>query len=117
MRRLRTQTLGIFATLALLPLTAAALPAGSSADLPTMSPTADGDRRWRVERDLQVAQGGGMSLNQAVERVKRQHPNGRIISAETRRSGNREVHYIKVLTKDNKVKTVTVQGRSLNSRG
>jgi hypothetical protein len=44
-----------------------------------------------------------------VERVRRQY-NGRIVSAETRVSGNREVHYIKVLTDDGKVKTVTVPG-------
>jgi hypothetical protein len=43
--------------------------------------------------------------------VKRQY-NGRIVSAETRMNGNREVHHIKVLTEDGKVKTVKIQGRS-----
>jgi hypothetical protein len=58
---------------------------------------------------LQLAQGGCTSLDQAVEQVRRQY-NGRIVSAETRVSGNREIHYIKVLTDDGKVKTVTVPG-------
>lgn len=60
-----------------------------------------------------LAQGGGMTLDQAVEQVRRQY-NGRIVSAETRVSGNREVHYIKVLLDDGKVKTVTVPGRVLS---
>jgi hypothetical protein len=58
---------------------------------------------------LQLAQGGCTTLDQAVEQVRRQY-NGRIVSAETRVSGKREIHYIKVLTDDGKVKTVTVSG-------
>ncbi|MDH4046555.1 MAG: hypothetical protein OEW68_02625 [Gammaproteobacteria bacterium] len=61
-----------------------------------------------------LAQGGGMTLDQAVEQVRRQY-NGRIVSAETRVKGNREVHYIKVLTEDGKVKTVQVNGRTLEN--
>ncbi len=53
---------------------------------------------------------GGKSLSDAVAQVRRQ-TNGKILSAETRVSGNREVHHIKVLTKDGKVKTHKVQGR------
>jgi len=53
---------------------------------------------------------GGKSLSEAVEQVRRQ-TNGQILSAVTRVSGNREVHHIKVLTKDGKVKTHKVQGR------
>jgi uncharacterized membrane protein YkoI len=56
---------------------------------------------------------GGMTLDQAVEQVRRQY-NGRIVSAETKVNGNREVHYIKVLLEDGKVKTVTVPGRVLS---
>jgi len=59
-----------------------------------------------------LAQGSGLTLDQAVEQVRRQY-NGRIVSAETRVSGNREMHYIKVLLDDGKVKTVTVPGRTL----
>jgi hypothetical protein len=66
---------------------------------------ADGERR------IQTAQNNGMSLSDAVEQVRRQ-TDGRIISAETRTSNGREVHYIKVLTKDGKVKTHKIQGRS-----
>lgn len=60
-------------------------------------------------RPLVVAQGNCKSLNQAVEEVRRQY-NGRIVSANTRVSGNRETHHIKVLTKDGTVKTVKVPG-------
>lgn len=57
-----------------------------------------------------VAQQDGMSLNEAVEMVRRRC-NCRIVSAETRRNGNREVHIIKVLTEDGKVRTERVPGR------
>ncbi len=80
----------IFAALALGPL-------GASAD--------DHDARPIV-----VAQNNGKSLSEAVEQVRRQ-TGGRILSAETKVSGGREVHHIKVLTKDGKVKTHKVQGR------
>jgi uncharacterized membrane protein YkoI len=58
-----------------------------------------------------MAQGGGKTLNEAVEQVRRQYKNGRIISAETKVSGGREVHHIRVMV-DGKVKTVKVNGRS-----
>lgn len=62
---------------------------------------------------LRLAQNNdGKTLSQAVEQVRRQ-TGGRILSAETRVQGNREVHHIKVLTKDGKVKTHQVQGRKL----
>lgn len=63
---------------------------------------------------LLVAQGNCPSLSEAVERIRQQH-NGRIVSAETRISGNREVHHIKVLTSDGKVRTFTVPGCPLRS--
>jgi translation initiation factor IF-1 len=62
-----------------------------------------------------VAQSGGPSLGEAVGRVRRQY-NGRIVSAETRVSGNREVHVIKVLTEDGKVITERIPGRIRNPR-
>ncbi len=68
-------------------------------------PVAGGERRFML------AQSGGPSLSEAVEQVRRQY-NGRIVSAETRMSGNRETHVIKVLTDDGKVKTVRIPGRS-----
>ncbi len=57
-----------------------------------------------------VTQQDGMTLSQATESVRRR-TNGRIVSAQTRVQGGREVHYIKVLTKDGKVKTHRVNGR------
>ncbi len=59
---------------------------------------------------LSVMQSNGVTLSQAVEQVRRQY-NGRIVSAETQVSGNRETHVIKVLTEDGKVKTVRVPGK------
>lgn len=57
-----------------------------------------------------IAQNSGKSLSEAVEQVRRQ-TGGRILSAETRIEGGREVHHIKVLTEDGKVKTHKVPGR------
>ena len=59
---------------------------------------------------VRIVQNGGMTLSEAVESVRRS-TDGRIVSAETRTSGGREVHYIKVLTKDGKVKTHKIPGR------
>ena len=50
------------------------------------------------------------SLSQAIESVRRK-TGGKVLSAETRVQGGREVHHIKVLTKDGKVKTHKVNGR------
>ena len=86
--------------------------AGGSGMIGALEP----DPGLATSQGLSMAQGGGLTLNQAVEQVRRQYK-GRIVSAETKRSGNREVHYIKVLTDDGKVKTVTVQGRSLSGGG
>lgn len=67
--------------------------------------------RDRGKSKYRVAQSnGGKSLSEAVEQVRRK-TNGRILSAETKVKGNREVHHIKVLTDDGKVKTHKVQGR------
>ena len=67
--------------------------------------------QYQPEPTYRVAQQGGMTLAQAIESVRRR-TNGRVVSAETRVQGGREVHYIKVLTKDGKVKTHRVSGRS-----
>jgi len=60
--------------------------------------------------ELDAFQNRGLTLSQAVAQVKRQY-NGQIVSAVTKVSGNREIHVIKVLTQDGKVKTVRVPGR------
>jgi hypothetical protein len=70
---------------------------------------AERNRHSPPQERLLVAQNACLSLNEAVERVRRQY-NGRIVSAETRVSGNREVHHIKVLTQDGKVKTERIPG-------
>ena len=75
------------------------------------------DSAGRISRDLVIHQRGGKSLNEAIADVKRRFPNGRVVSAETQRSGNREVHRIKVLTGDGRVRTISVPGRALGSRG
>jgi DNA-binding transcriptional ArsR family regulator len=63
------------------------------------------------ETAMEVSQGNnGKSLSEAVEQVRRQ-TGGRILSAETKMQGDREMHHIKVLTKDGKVKTHKIQGR------
>ena len=62
------------------------------------------------DTDASTMQGGGVSLGEAVEQVRRQYK-GRIVSAVTEVNGNREVHVIKVLLDDGKVKTVRVQGK------
>ncbi len=61
--------------------------------------------------ELIITQSNGPTLSEAVAMVKRQYK-GRIVSAETKISGGREVHHIKVLTEDGKVKTVKIPGRS-----
>ncbi len=59
---------------------------------------------------MEVAQNDGMTLSEAVESV-RSRTKGRIISADTKSKNGNEVHHIKVLTKDGKVKTFKIQGR------
>lgn len=60
---------------------------------------------------FEATQSNGMTLSQAVESVRRRGNVERVISAHTKVSGGREVHHIKVLTKDGKVRTHTVQGQ------
>jgi hypothetical protein len=68
--------------------------------------------RMHETADLQVMQGGGMTLDQAIASVRRRGDFKRIVSAETRIEGNREKHHIRYMTKDGKVKTATFNGRS-----
>lgn len=66
--------------------------------------------QYQAGAQYQVAQSDGMSLSQAIESVRRR-TGGKVVSAETRVQGGREVHHIKVLTTDGKVKTHKVNGR------
>ncbi len=63
---------------------------------------------------LQVTQGGGMSLSEAIDSVRSRGNVERVINAYTTVSGGVETHYIKVLTKDGKVKTHKIAGRKRN---
>ena len=65
--------------------------------------------QYQGEPEYRVAQGNCTSLSQATEQVRRQ-TGGRVVSAQTRVQGGREVHYIKVLTPDGKVRTHKVNG-------
>jgi hypothetical protein len=60
---------------------------------------------------LAVTQRDGMSLNEAVESVRRRGDVERILDAQTRNEGGREVHYIKYMTKDGTVRTQRINGR------
>ena len=68
--------------------------------------------RQSEQPELRVAK-DGMTLDEAIESVRRRGDVDRILSADTRRDGDREMHYIRYLTKDGKVKTAKVRGRSL----
>lgn len=52
------------------------------------------------------------TLNEAASKAAKQH-NAKVLSAQTVNEGNKQVHVIKLLTKDGVVKTVrvTVKGR------
>jgi hypothetical protein len=67
--------------------------------------------RQSPDADLRVAK-DGMTLDEAIESVRRRGDVDRILSAETRRDGDRETHHIRYLTKDGKVRTAKVRGRS-----
>jgi len=112
MRGFRQTWLVTCALLAAMPLYAQDLQSGGILTIETPSLSSNQSLR----QDFRITQSGGKTLSQAVEQVRRQY-NGRIVSAETKRSGNREVHHIKVLTEGGKVKTVRVQGRSLDKKG
>jgi len=67
--------------------------------------------QYEGEQRLRVVQSNCMSLSQATASVRsRLQPGDRVVSAETRVQGDREVHHIKVLTKDGKVRTQKVNG-------
>ncbi len=65
--------------------------------------------QYQGEPDLRVAQGNCTTLSQAIEQVRRR-TGGRVVGADTRVQGGREVHHIKVLTPDGKVRTHKVNG-------
>lgn len=56
-----------------------------------------------------------MSLSQAVNKVRRD-TGGKVLSARTEVRNNRQIHVIKVLTKDGKVRYVQVAGDPVKPR-
>ena len=68
--------------------------------------------RMHEAADIRVAQGGGMTLDQAIESVRRRGDVDKILSAQTKREGDRDVHHIRYLTKNGTVKTARINGRS-----
>ncbi len=63
---------------------------------------------------LVIAQGNCTSLSQAVDQVRRRGDVERVISAETQVRGGREVHVVKVLTRDGRVTTHRIPGCPVN---
>ncbi len=59
----------------------------------------------------EASQQGGKTLEEAINWVRNQGNVDRILKAETRVSGGREVHHIKVLTKDGVIRTYEIPGR------
>ncbi len=66
----------------------------------------DGMERVQPQH-LILARAGGENLNSAVARIRKQ-TGGRVLSAETRQEGDSQVHYIRVLTRDGKVRNIRV---------
>lgn len=85
------------------------LDVGAAASKPGSTPQS-GAVEFVAPDEYVANQSAGPTLSQAVEQVRRQY-NGRIVSAETQMQGKQEMHVIKVLTDDGKVKTVRVRGR------
>lgn len=54
----------------------------------------------------------GVSLDEAIRRVREMYGDVTILKAETRGSGDRRVHRIKILTGSGRVKTVSVDAQS-----
>lgn len=66
-----------------------------------------------AEQSFETAQDNGKSLSEAVESVRSRGNVERIVSAQTRVENGREVHHIRYMTKDGKVRTAKVPGRRL----
>ncbi len=64
---------------------------------------------------LGVGAANAMTLSQAVNKVRRD-TGGKVLSARTEIRNNRQIHVVKVLTKDGKVRYVQVAGDPVKSR-
>ena len=92
---------------------AAALLAAGSASAFELEDTLAGIATGSGEPDaaLVVTQDRGMTLSQAVESIRRRGDVERIINAQTRVENGREMHHIRYMTKDGKVRNAKVPGR------
>ncbi len=70
----------------------------------------DGHRRSSQAWSYLARNNRGESLDSAVSRI-RGSTGGRVLSAETRNENGQNVHYIRVLTSNGKVKRIRVEGR------
>ena len=60
---------------------------------------------------FETVQRGGMSLNQAIESIRRRSDVDRVLSAETKVRNGQEMHHVKYMTKNGTVKTAVIPGR------
>ncbi len=97
-------------TLTLLVLVAAAFLPGLASGFELEETLKELHPQYSGAVEYRVVQSGGMTLSQAIQSV-RSRTGGKILSAETRVQGGREVHHIKVLLKNGKVRTHKVNGR------
>lgn len=67
-----------------------------------------------TEPPLIIAQRGCLSLSDAINQVRRNGNVERVISADTRVSGGRETHIIRVMTTDGRVETHRIPGCRVN---
>jgi uncharacterized membrane protein YkoI len=63
------------------------------------------------QREAAKADGGGMSLDQAVQMVQQRY-GARVVRAETKSEGGRTVYVLKCLNSDGRVWTVRVDAQS-----
>ena len=109
-KRMSYDTWRMRSILTLLVFTAAACLPGRAAAFDLEQALKEQHVQYQEAAGNRTSQSDGMTLSQAIESV-RQRTGGKVVSAETRVQGGREVHHIKVLTKDGKVKTHKVNGR------
>ncbi|MFK7955332.1 MAG: PepSY domain-containing protein [Lysobacterales bacterium] len=64
---------------------------------------------------LGMGAANAMTLSQAVNKVRRD-TGGKVLSAKTEVRNNRQIHVVKVLTKDGKVRYVQVTGDPVKPR-
>ena len=63
----------------------------------------------------ETAWAAAKTLGQAVQQVKR-NTGGKVLAASTVVRGNKEIHRIKVLTQDGRVRVVQVEGRTIRKQ-